>query len=270
MYDIYFAGDDYKNLDDFILQYWDLNYIKFPILYGFNALIIIPLSLIKDLSKMKLVSFIGVIIVILVILVVVIQSPFYIIYNIQEGILSSDKINWYNAEKAFNIDTLWFFRGTAVFFFGYTCHTGVFPIYTSLKNNQIRRVNKVFQRSIFLIYIIYMFSGICGFLSVPLNCPDLIVYRKTIFDNDFFMTAAKFGMIFTLSMGIPVNYNAFRMSIFELIWKTKEVDNCRNFYITIPMLFICTLVGLLYQKILSYLSIMGGFCSVIICFLFPG
>jgi len=270
MYDLYFAGDDYKNLDDFILQYWDLNYIKFPILYAFNAMIIIPLSLIKDLSKMKFVSLIGVFVVILVILVVVIQSPFFIIHNIQEGILSSDKINWFNAGTGFYVDSLWFFRGTAVFFFAFTCHTGVFPVYASLKNNHIRRINKVFQRSIFLVYVLYMFAGICGFLSVPIDCPDLIVYRNTIFGNDIFMTIAKIGMMFTLSMAIPVNYSVFRMSFFEVVWKTKEVDNCRNLYITIPMLLLCTLVGLLYQRILGYLSILGVFCSVIICFFFPG
>jgi hypothetical protein len=40
--------------------------------------------------------------------------------------------------------------------------------------------------------------------------------------------------------------------------------------ITIPTLLITCLVGALYDNIISYISILGGFCSVIIGFLFPG
>lgn len=257
-------------MPDFLETYWDQAYLKYPISYGFNALLIIPLCLIKDVSKMKIVSLIGIVIIVFVILVVVIQSPFYIIHNIQEGIMSNPNINWIDISRAFKVDTLWFFKGTAVFFFGFTCHTGIFPIYSNLRNNQIRRVNMLFKRSISLIYIIYLLISVCGFLSIPIKCPDLIVFRTSIFEHDYFMTAAKFGMIFTLSMGIPVNYNAFRMSFFQLFWGTNEVHNLKNFCVTIPFIIICNLVGLLYSQVLSYLSIIGGFCSVIICFAFPG
>ena len=40
--------------------------------------------------------------------------------------------------------------------------------------------------------------------------------------------------------------------------------------ITIPTLLITCLVGALYTGITAYLSILGGFCSVVIIFLFPG
>lgn len=40
--------------------------------------------------------------------------------------------------------------------------------------------------------------------------------------------------------------------------------------ITIPTLLISCLIGALYDSIISYISILGGFCSVTIGFLFPG
>jgi membrane protein DedA with SNARE-associated domain len=40
--------------------------------------------------------------------------------------------------------------------------------------------------------------------------------------------------------------------------------------ITIPTLLITCLIGALYDSIISYISILGGFCSVTIAFLFPG
>jgi amino acid permease len=43
-----------------------------------------------------------------------------------------------------------------------------------------------------------------------------------------------------------------------------------NYLITIPTLLITCLVGALYTEIIAYISILGGFCSVVIAFLFPG
>ncbi len=44
----------------------------------------------------------------------------------------------------------------------------------------------------------------------------------------------------------------------------------RNLMITIPTLLITCLIGALYTGIIAYISILGGFCSVVIAFLFPG
>jgi len=268
MYDVYYQGSDYIDLDDFIKKVWSQYYMSFPILYGVNAIIVIPICLIKELSKMKNVSLAGLMCLIYVILVIVIQSPFFIIENVKNDIYSKPEINWSNVGSSFT--TLWFFKGTAVFFLGYTCHQGVFTIYSTLKNNVIRRTNKVLRRSTILIFIIYILSALCGFLSVPILPPDLIVYRKSIFSTDVFMTIAKLGMTFTLLMAIPVNYNCLRLSLFKLVWNTHEIGNFKNFLITIPVMAVSILVAILYTQVMSYLSILGGFCSVLVCFIFPG
>jgi amino acid permease len=44
----------------------------------------------------------------------------------------------------------------------------------------------------------------------------------------------------------------------------------RNFLITIPTLLISCFIACIYTPITAYISILGGFCSVIITFLYPG
>jgi hypothetical protein len=51
---------------------------------------------------------------------------------------------------------------------------------------------------------------------------------------------------------------------------SKYFNNLRNFIITIPTLLLTCLVAALYDHITDYISILGGFCSVIIAFLIPG
>jgi len=43
-----------------------------------------------------------------------------------------------------------------------------------------------------------------------------------------------------------------------------------NIIITIPTLVISVIIGALYNKVVNYISILGGFCGVIISFIIPG
>ena len=59
-------------------------------------------------------------------------------------------------------------------------------------------------------------------------------------------------------------------ALFELIWGNSNITNCKNIFVTLITLSIVTLIGALYDKILDYIELLGGFCSVIYCFLIPG
>jgi len=77
-------------------------------------------------------------------------------------------------------------------------------------------------------------------------------------------------MALALIMNIPANYNAFRISFLEQVFGDTEVTNKRNYLITIPTILISTLIAALYDDILKYINLLGGFCSVILAFVFPG
>ena len=44
----------------------------------------------------------------------------------------------------------------------------------------------------------------------------------------------------------------------------------KNFFVTLIILFVVVLIGALYDKILEYIELFGGFCSVIYTILIPG
>ena len=122
---------------------------------------------------MRIVSLIGVLALVYSIIVVIIESFFYIINENRDII---DKMNWINITEAFHLkDGIPFFGGVATVFFLYSCHAGAFPIYKTLKNNTMRRIKKVFRRSILLDVCIYVFIATSSFLTSPLDSPDLIL-----------------------------------------------------------------------------------------------
>ena len=77
-------------------------------------------------------------------------------------------------------------------------------------------------------------------------------------------------MIFNLFFSTPANYAALRLSIFEIIWGNTNLTKVKNISVTIILLSVITLIGALYDQILQYIELLGGFCSVVFCILIPG
>ena len=261
----------YEEFEGFESDIWDKIYLKLPIMYGLCALLI-PICLLKDISKMRFTSLFGIITLLYAIGVVVCQSfSFYSYYkkNIYKKDDPSTHPNYYDITIALKPD-LKIFSCLATIFFSYTCHIGAFPVYKSLKNNISRRINKVFRRSILLDTFIYVSVGVAGFFTAPVDTPQLIIYRKSINKNDIYMSVARIGIALSLIMNTPPNYNSFRISFFEVFFKTNEIDNKKIFFVTIVTLVVCTSIAIVYKDILTYNSLLGGFCSVVIAFLIPG
>jgi amino acid permease len=195
-------------------------------MYGI-MIILIPLCLLKDISKMRIASLFSICSLIYAIIVIIVECPIFFSNFLKDHDYMKD-VNWFDISTGFD-KNLYFFRGTATIFFAYTCHVGAFPVYKTLKNNVTRRINKVFMRSIILDVVIYLTVGVCGYLTEPLGTHDLIIYRDNnkVISNDLAMDLARLGMAFNLILSAPANYNAFRLSIMETIWGTNEVDSKR-------------------------------------------
>lgn len=273
IYYCFINKEDYSNYDKqggWKEQVWKHAYLIYPIMFGISILILIPLCLLKDISKMRFASLAGICIILYSIIVVTIEFPFFFYdYLTTDDPKKSEKINLFDISTGFT-DQLLFFKGAGTIFFAYTCHVGAFPVYKTLKNNGLRRIQKVFRRSIILDTVLYVLIGICGYLSVPYDVPALIINRTSIFKNDAFMIIGRLGIAITLMLTLPANYNAFRLSFLEQMYGSTELTDKKNLLITIPTILIATMVAVLYDKISDYISILGGFCSVIIAFVFPG
>jgi len=271
VYSLFISQNDYPSYENnFKPEFWKKAYIIYPIMYGIASVILMPLCLLKDIGKMRFISLFGIISLLYTILVIVCEFPFYFHDYLTNPLKKDKSINWYDISVGFT-SSLYFFQGASVFFFSYTCHAGAFPVFKSLKNNIQRRVEKVFRRSVIFDALLYILVGLCGYLSVPdSKVPALIINRYNLFENDYFIILGRFSMALALIMNIPANYNAFRISFLEQVFGDTEVTNKRNYLITIPTILISTLIAALYDDILKYINLLGGFCSVILAFVFPG
>jgi hypothetical protein len=193
-------------------------------------------------------------------------------YNFFEKNNKKIKLNYFDILSGFK-DDIKILQAISTLFYAFSCHVGVFPVLNTLKNPTQKRIKILFKKSISLDIICYLIIGISGYLTQPENTPDLIIERKKIFDNDFLMIIGQICFIFTLIAKICANYNALRICIINLFNKNKsknQISNKINLILTTCCLIITTLISIIFQSISSYISLIGGFCSVIISILIPG
>ena len=258
----------FNNIEDFSENSFWKNYsYKFSVCYGISFIILLPLCLQKDINKMRYSSTFGIYSLFLLVLIIIIECPFFIAeYE------DSVKLNFYNILKGFDSE-MNFLKSISTLFYAFSCHVGAFPVIESLKNPTKKRVNKVFKRAIYLDIICYLLIGLTGYLCQPEDTPDLIIERTNLkkFKHDFIMLFGQICFILTLFAKICANWNALRVSLLSILGKdSKKYTNCLNAILTISFLIISTLIAVLFQSVSDYISLIGSFCSVIICFIIPG
>ena len=258
----------YKSVEDFASEsFWNKLWIKFLVSYGITGVILLPLCFLKDASKMRYASTFGIFSLFFLIIIVVIESPFYIKkYIIEE----KNEVNYYDILSGLK-GNMKLLQSIVTVFYAFSCHVGAFPVLQTLHNPTERRSKKVLRRAISIDIICYLIVAAAGYLTQPLNSPDLIIERNKIFDNDWLMTIGEISFIITLLAKISANYNALRSCILVLFhYDTENFSQIVNFIITIMVLMGTTFIAVIFQSISDYISLIGSFCTVLISFFIPG
>ena len=264
--------NDYETYDDFYDAKWGKPYIKYPFTFGI-AIFLSFVSLIKDINKLSFSSYIGVTAVIYSLLVVMIEcNKYYNHYkdNVYDENDKSTKVNWIDLGKAFTKE-LDFFKGFACIVGAYCCHTGVFPVFTGFKyqDNGVKKMKFSVFFSMVLTTVLHFISMICSYLTDPITPKDVIIYRNKIGNGkDIAMTISKLFITLSLAFTLPPYFFGLRLSVANLFTDGK-ISKLFNYIFTFISLILCSFISAIYDKILNYLSYIGGFISVYVCYLFP-
>ena len=264
----------YESLNDFVKKsFWRKYSYKFIVCYGICLILLLPFCLKKNIGEMKAPTYIGVISLAFVVLIIICQSPYFIDNYYDEIYKKDDKsthLNVYDLSKGADKD-LNIIRPFVTLFFAYTSQNALFPIIEALKDRTKKKIDKIFYISSIIDCIIYILIGILGYLTQPINTPDLIIERKSIFKKDYFMIIGRILLTLTLIGKIAPNYNAMRSTLLSSFgYDTNNYSNFLNCIITIPLVLISTLITVLYQKVGDYVDFLGSFSSIFFCFTIPG
>ena len=179
-------------------------------------------------------------------------------------------INLIDLGKAFTKDLI-FFKGMACIFGAYACHTGVFPVFSGFKyqKNGLKKMKFSVFYSVCLTTALHIISIVCSYLTEPITPEDVVIYRKPLGNGkDIPMTISKLLITFSLVFTLPGYFFGLRLSVANSFTGGK-ISNLFNILFTFGSMFICSIIAAIYDKILNYLSYIGGFITVFICYLYP-
>lgn len=178
--------------------------------------------------------------------------------------------NWFNLGKAFTKD-LEFFKGMSNLFCAYACLPRIFPVINEFKTqkNGIKKIKLGVLFSICLTTSLHIISIVCSFLTEPCNPEDLIIFRKKKGNGkDIAITISQLSISVSLIFTIPGYYFNLRKNIVNSFNKGVLTDKF-NYIFTLSSCLGCSIIAAFYGRVLNYLTYIGGFISVFICYLNP-
>ena len=129
--------------------------------YGIAILLLTPLCLLHNASKMRYASTFGIMSLFLLIIIVVAECPFYIKEYINDD---NVKLNYFDIISGLKGD-MKLLQSIITVFYAFSCHTGAFPVLSTLHNPTEKRQKNVIRRAIYIDIISYLIIGASGYLT---------------------------------------------------------------------------------------------------------
>ena len=171
---------------------------------------------------------------------------------------------------AFKIDAN-FLTSCSLVFFAYTCQLSLLPVYSELVKPNYRRIKKVVDRAQSFHMVFYLLIASAGYFSTFNATSDVVIQRDPLpaYTPDYTMLGAAVGICVVLFAAFPQVYNPCRNQFFLRCFIEPNFSQKQNFVCTFCFIGLTVCVAIFYPNVSTVLSILGGLCSVSICYTIP-
>lgn len=226
-------------------------------MFLFWLVIMLPLSILKDVTSLKYASIIGTastLVLAVALLTQVTVKP-----------ASGRGVTW----MKINVGTI---SSMSTYFFSYCCQPIVLPVYREMEKRSIRKLTLSATYSMVTCTVIYIISGVCGEISyrdailpnILLNfAPDLHVPQILL---------AYVGMAFAVTLAFPMAVFPTRDSI-TIILGYGDSSTAPTWIVRLvgaTLAFIALILGMLIPNVYVLFDVIGGVCGGMISFILPG
>jgi len=242
----------------------NINLPKFIQMASCMIIVQIPLSLLKNMSKLQYASIIGTVTLIYTIIVVFCEMPFYFKNYFEEPDHFLKDI-WFT-----NID-INVLDSVSIFYYGYCAHNGIFQVYQELNKPSRRRMVKVLNGAFIMQLLMYVFMAYGGFFSQFYNCLDVFIRRPDLpgFTPDYLILIAKISIIVCLHCTMAINYNIMRDSINCMFNNNSPMQTKYDVIVTICIYIFSNTLTFFVTNVTQILNFVGGVSTVVISTFIP-
>jgi len=144
--------------------------------------------------------------------------------------------------------------------FAYMYQPNLFSIYTELNNVSLKRMNKVLIRGSIIAVLLYIVSGVFGYLTFVDRPAELM--KKSILEADYndswLVNLASFSIVFSILVSAPICIKPAKDACMELLFRNDYLSKKMNMLLTVVLVALCYVIALFAPNIVDVLAILGG------------
>ncbi|XP_029287463.1 sodium-coupled neutral amino acid transporter 3 isoform X2 [Cottoperca gobio] len=154
--------------------------------------------------------------------------------------------------------------------FAFVCHPEVLPIYTELSNPTQKRMQKVSNISIFVMYSMYFLAALFGYLTFYDKVePELLHTYNRIDPYDTLILCVRVAVLTAVTLTVPIVLFPVRRAIQHMLFPTKSFNWLRHTAIALVLLTLINLLVIFAPNILGIFGIIGATSAPCLIFIFP-
>ncbi|XP_012773985.2 sodium-coupled neutral amino acid transporter 3 isoform X1 [Maylandia zebra] len=154
--------------------------------------------------------------------------------------------------------------------FAFVCHPEVLPIYTELRNPSKKKMQKVSNISILIMYTMYFLAALFGYLTFYGNVePELLHTYSRIDPYDTLILCVRVAVLTAVTLTVPIVLFPVRRAIQQMIFPTKSFSWLRHIAIALILLTFINMLVIFAPNILGIFGIIGATSAPCLIFIFP-
>uniref|UniRef100_A0A672IA62 Solute carrier family 38 member 3b n=1 Tax=Salarias fasciatus TaxID=181472 RepID=A0A672IA62_SALFA len=154
--------------------------------------------------------------------------------------------------------------------FAFVCHPEVLPIYTELRNPSKKKMQKVSNLSIFVMYSMYFLAALFGYLTFYDKVePELLHTYARIDPYDTLILCVRVAVLTAVTLTVPIVLFPVRRAILHMLFPTKSFNWIRHIAIALVLLTFINMLVIFAPNILGIFGIIGATSAPCLIFIFP-
>ncbi|XP_062849999.1 sodium-coupled neutral amino acid symporter 2 [Trichomycterus rosablanca] len=245
-----------------------------------SFLIILPLSLLKNLGYLGYTSGFSLLCMVFF-LIVVIYKKFEIpcplpneLLNITlNGTLGHTNATSYEEDACtpkyfvFNSQTVY---AVPILTFAFVCHPAILPMYEELKDRSRKKMQGVANVSFLAMFVMYLLAALFGYLTFHgVVEPELLHTYSKVYDFDVVLLIVRLAVLTAVTFTVPVVLFPIRTSVNQLLCASKGFSWFRHIGITVILLISVNVLVIFVPTIRDIFGFIGASAAAMLIFILP-
>nr|XP_033813409.1 sodium-coupled neutral amino acid transporter 4 [Geotrypetes seraphini]XP_033813410.1 sodium-coupled neutral amino acid transporter 4 [Geotrypetes seraphini]XP_033813411.1 sodium-coupled neutral amino acid transporter 4 [Geotrypetes seraphini]XP_033813412.1 sodium-coupled neutral amino acid transporter 4 [Geotrypetes seraphini] len=154
--------------------------------------------------------------------------------------------------------------------FAFVCHPEVLPIYSELKSRSRRKMQNVANMSIGAMLVMYLLSGLFGYLTFYGEVEDELLHTFTkVYKFDTLLLSVRLAVLMAVTLTVPIVLFPIRSSITTLLLPGRPFSWIRHFLIAAIILAFNDILVIFVPSIKDIFGFIGASAATMLIFILP-